>query len=235
MAQGADVVLGQEYPVFDLWLAGAAPAVSVAGDCDGLAAVVLVTAGVGVELSRKVRTCCSRRSMHAAAACCFPTASRVSGRFRVPGGRRPRGRSHGRWCVSHRRSRGRRTARGTDCRTWWSARRGVGVSRRAAGAWRILVRGTRPTRTVRRARSATPSVPGVRNSPGASGPTMLKPGPAQSPKAPPSARMSRPRAIRTTGSRMWPQRASALAMTGRVAKNLPAKHQTATRTRKTTA
>lgn len=38
------------------------------------------------------------------------------------------------------------------------------------------------------------------------------------PKAPPLMRMSSPMAIRTRGSRLWPQRARALAMTGRVAK-----------------
>lgn len=55
------------------------------------------------------------------------------------------------------------------------------------------------------------------------------------PKAPPSMRMSRPMAIRTTGSRMWPHRLSAFATTGRGAKNRPAKHHMPTRIRKTTA
>lgn len=41
--------------------------------------------------------------------------------------------------------------------------------------------------------------------------------------------------MRTRGSRMWPQRARALATTGRVAKYRPAKHHTATSTRNTTA
>lgn len=40
--------------------------------------------------------------------------------------------------------------------------------------------------------------------------------------------MSKPMAVGTMGSRMWPQRMRASAMTGRVAKNLPAKHRTAT-------
>ena len=40
--------------------------------------------------------------------------------------------------------------------------------------------------------------------------------------------------IRTTGSRMRPHLPRGLAMTGRVATNRPAAHQTPTRTRKTT-
>ncbi|MGY4387061.1 hypothetical protein ACVWXB_000360 [Streptomyces sp. TE12347] len=40
--------------------------------------------------------------------------------------------------------------------------------------------------------------------------------------------MSKPMAVGTMGSRMWLQRMRASAMTGRVAKNLPAKHRTAT-------
>ncbi|WP_158920828.1 hypothetical protein [Streptomyces sp. NBRC 109706] len=49
MTQGADVVLGQEYTVADFERAGAPPAVSVAVDGDGLVALDLESAVLGVE------------------------------------------------------------------------------------------------------------------------------------------------------------------------------------------
>jgi hypothetical protein len=49
VAQGADVVLGQEHTVADFERAGAAPAVSVAVDGDGLVAIDLEAAVLGVE------------------------------------------------------------------------------------------------------------------------------------------------------------------------------------------
>ncbi|MGA5082746.1 hypothetical protein ACWEQ5_32600 [Streptomyces griseoincarnatus] len=49
MAQGADVVLGQEYTIADFERAGAPPAVSVAVDGDGLVAIDLEAAVLGVE------------------------------------------------------------------------------------------------------------------------------------------------------------------------------------------
>ncbi|MEU5796202.1 hypothetical protein ABZ800_22180 [Streptomyces sp. NPDC047813] len=49
MAQGTDVVLGQEHAVADFERSGAAPAVSVAVDGDGLVAIDLEAAVLGVE------------------------------------------------------------------------------------------------------------------------------------------------------------------------------------------
>jgi hypothetical protein len=51
MAQGADIVLGQEHAVADFERAGAAPAVSVAVDGDGLVAIDFEAAVLGVEFS----------------------------------------------------------------------------------------------------------------------------------------------------------------------------------------
>jgi hypothetical protein len=64
---------------------------------------------------------------------------------------------------------------------------------------------------------------------------MVEGGHRYRPKAPSSIRMNAPVPISARGITMWPHRARALAIMGRVAKNRPAAHHTATPTRNTLA